>query len=83
LADLLQVPVVALSEPESAALGGALQALWVARRATEKSLSIEAVARPYVIPSSEASAPNPKNAPVYQALLQRFEAETARLYASL
>ncbi len=82
LANLLQVPVVALSEPESAALGGALQALWVQRRSEgEGALAIDAVARPYIMEASAAAQPDPAQATIYQELLTRFESETRRLYS--
>jgi len=80
LADLLGAPVVALSEPESAALGGALQALWVARREKEPGLPIGQVASPYIIATSEPIQPNPAHVGAYKALLAQFEKETKRLY---
>ena len=80
LADLLNAPVVALSEPESAALGGALQALWVARREKEPGLPIGQVASPYIIATSDAIQPNPAHVGAYKTLLAQFEKETKRLY---
>jgi xylulokinase len=80
LADMLGVPVVALAEPESAALGAALQALWVKRRATGESVSADEVARPFIVHEDRPSEPNPENHRVYRELLTRFERETRHLY---
>jgi len=48
IADVHDVPVVAMAEPESAALGGALQALWTWHRARGTETSLEALAAPFV-----------------------------------
>lgn len=81
IADMLNVPVVALSEPEAAALGGAIQALWIYRRQNEAQLPIHAVAAPYVQTEAEAAIPDPNRSQVYQKLLKQFESETQRLYS--
>ncbi len=80
LADMLGVPVVALAEPESAALGAALQALWVKRRATGENVSADDVARPFIVHEDRASEPNPENHRAYRELMTRFERETRHLY---
>ncbi len=80
LADMLGVPVVALSEPESAALGGAIQALWVKRRAEGEAVSADDVARPFVQKSPEIAQPDPARVSVYSELKERFDGELARLY---
>ncbi len=80
LADMLGVPVVALAEPESAALGAALQALWVKRRATGENVSADEVARPFIVHEDRPSEPNAERHRVYREMLTRFERETRRLY---
>lgn len=80
LADILGVPVVALSEPESAALGGALQALWVLRRAAGEAVSADEVAAPFIVHEGEPCQPNADNHATYKEMLRRFEEQTRRLY---
>jgi sugar (pentulose or hexulose) kinase len=80
LADILGVPVVALSEPESAALGGALQALWVLRRAADEDVSADDVAAPFIVHEGEPCQPNADNHATYKEMLRRFEEQTRRLY---
>lgn len=80
LADMLGVPAVALLEPESAALGGALQALWVKRRADGEDVSADEVARPYIAYDSSPCDPNPQHHRIYREALQRFNEQTDLLY---
>lgn len=79
LADMLGVPVLALAEPESAALGGAIQALWVVRRGAGEDVSANDVARKFIA-RGEPSHPNAENHRVYVEMLRRFEEETQLLY---
>ncbi len=80
LADMLGATVVALAEPESAALGGALQALWVKRRTSGEDVSANEVALPFLVQDSHPSEPEPENHRTYVEMLARFEAEMRRLY---
>lgn len=80
LADMLGVSVVALSEPESAALGGAIQALWVMKRADGEDVSADEVAQMFIAYDDAPSVPNSDNHQIYSDLLRRFEEETKRLY---
>ncbi|MEY4830577.1 MAG: hypothetical protein RLZZ562_2373 [Planctomycetota bacterium] len=48
LADLLDAPVRVVAEPEAAALGAAIQALWTLRRHEGESVSCADVASPFV-----------------------------------
>ena len=48
IADLFNATVHLPTEAESAALGGAIQALWTQRRSAEPSLSCDEVARPFL-----------------------------------
>lgn len=80
LADVLEVPVVKLREAESAALGGAIQALWLVKRTAGENISADEVARGFIAHAEEPCVPNFENHRVYVELLRRFEGETARLY---
>jgi len=81
VADCLNAPVEVLAEPESAALGGAIQALWVTRRAAGEALSCDDVARDFVVVSPGRTEPNAANVAVYRERLAAFEASTQRLFA--
>jgi xylulokinase len=80
LADMLGVPVVALAEPESAALGAALQALWVKRRANGEDVSADDVAFPFITYDERPCQPSTERHRVYRELLTRFGRETQKLY---
>ncbi len=80
LADMLGVPVVALAEPEAAALGAALQALWVNRRASGDDVSADAVARPFVAHEARPCEPDAESHGIYREMLERFGERTRRLY---
>jgi sugar (pentulose or hexulose) kinase len=74
------VPVRALVETESAALGAALQALWAVRRdAGERTLRAHDVAAPFVR-TGEASCPDAHAAPLHQELRARFREQVERLH---
>jgi xylulokinase len=80
LADVLGANVRALVEPESAALGGALQALWTVSKAAGLNVTASEVSEPFVELSSEVTKPNPANTAVYHKQLAEFEAATRTLY---
>jgi xylulokinase len=80
LADMLNVPVVALAEPESAALGAALQALWVKRRASGENVSADDVARPFIVHDDRPCEPNADRHRVYREMLTRFVEQTHKLH---
>lgn len=82
LADSFGVPVRPLLEPESGALGAALQALWSVRRKAEPELSCDAVAQPFV-QLGAAVVPQPQRAPAHRAMLVRFAAALQRLHPEL
>lgn len=82
LADALGAPVEVLVEPESAALGGAIQAYWVTRRAAGEDVAIGAVAAELVAVAPEVTRPNPANAAVYRERLATLESNTQRLFTS-
>jgi len=78
-ADVLGTPVVTLKEPEAAALGGALQAVWCHLNEKGAAASIRDVAAERVSLGREAARPDPKNAAVYAALQERFNSLWRRL----
>lgn len=80
LADCLNAPVEVLAEPESAALGGAIQALWTARRSAGESVSCDDVARDFVVVAPGRTEPNAANVAVYRERLKAFEASTQKLF---
>jgi xylulokinase len=75
LADALGIPLTPLAEPESAALGAALQALWVTRRAAGDGCSIDEVAQAWARPGGATVTPDPDAHAPYTALRARFRAE--------
>jgi xylulokinase len=58
LADLLDAPVRVVAEPEAAALGAAIQALWTLRRHEGEAVSCADVASPFVRTEGEAVQPS-------------------------
>lgn len=60
VADVLEAPVVTLKEPESAAYGAALQAIWCLRRQGEPGLKISDLAKDLVQKDSLAVCPDQK-----------------------
>lgn len=72
LAAALEAPVVRLAESESAALGGAIQALWTWRRARGDAASIDAVAAPYVRTEGDVEPPDPGLRACYREAKGRF-----------
>jgi xylulokinase len=82
LADALGAPVQALAEPESAALGAALQALWTLRRSRGESLSADEVAAPFVFAHGPALEPDGSRHARYVELGQRFREAVRGLFGS-
>ncbi|MBM3972547.1 MAG: xylulokinase [Planctomycetes bacterium] len=80
LADVFGCSIRLLAETESAALGGAIQALWAVRRAGgEADLPCDAVAAPFVR-LGEPVLPDQSRAWATAALRARFRAELLRLH---
>ena len=80
LADVLEMPVVRLAEPESAALGAAIQALWTARREAGEDVSADAVAAPFVRTERKATLPDPARSRTYRDARARFQDLTERIF---
>lgn len=80
LADVLEVPLVRLVEPESAALGAALQALWTARREAGEDVMADAVAAPFLRAEREATLPDAARSRIYRDARSRFRELTRRVF---
>ena len=80
LAAALGAEVQALDEPESAALGAALQALWTLRREEGSPCDLHELAAPFIRREGEAVSPDPALRAVYAERLEAFRAAAARLY---
>ena len=80
LADALAVPIQRLAESESAALGAALQAAWVARRARGEDCSIDELAQGFVRFEGEPVVPDAERVALYRELRERFVAATEALH---
>lgn len=72
LAASFGLPVVPLVEPESAALGAALQALWCWTSEAGEETSLEALSQPCIQPGEAACDPDPAWVEHYAALQERF-----------
>jgi xylulokinase len=78
-ADIFQAPVVTLAEPEGAAFGAALQAVWTWRNERGEKIGIDALTRELVKTSGETVEPHPGNRVVYAERQARFNALWRRL----
>ena len=80
LAGALDAEVQALDEPESAALGAALQALWTLRRGSDEDADLHALAAPFIGLAGDPVAPDAATRDVYRERLDAFRAAAAELY---
>ncbi len=80
LADALGVPVQELAEPESAALGAALQAAWTLALSRGEDATIDALAHDFVALAGEPVQPDPERVALYRDLRARFVAATGALF---
>ncbi|MBN1938762.1 MAG: xylulokinase [Candidatus Aminicenantes bacterium] len=78
-ADIFQAPVVTLAEPEGAAFGAALQAIWTWRKERGEKVGIETLAGALVKTSGEAVEPHPGHRGLYAERQDRFNALWKRL----
>ncbi|MFM7295885.1 MAG: FGGY family carbohydrate kinase, partial [Planctomycetota bacterium] len=72
LADALEATVVPLSEPETAALGAALQAAWTRRRSEGDAIGIDAVAGGWATPSAAPARPDAQRVLALRAARERL-----------
>ena len=80
LADVLRCPVEPLTEPESGALGAALQAIWTQRIADGDDVTAHEVAEPFLERTGERSEPDDERARVYAELGERFRGQVRQLF---
>jgi sugar (pentulose or hexulose) kinase len=81
LAAVLGARVVPLAEPESGALGAALQALWTDRRRSDPRADLTELAAPFVQLAPGAVDPDPALVATYRDLSVRYAREVERLSA--
>lgn len=80
-ADVFGVPVVCLATTEGAALGAAVQAIWVAGIANGHGMSLSDLCKHAVaLDRSSLCQPNPANRQLYQALLTKQISITRHLH---
>lgn len=72
VADIFQIPVVTLQEPESAAYGAALQAIWCYKLEKGEKINLAELVRELIKKDTLAAVPNKDLAAFYQELQQRF-----------
>ncbi len=83
MADVLGCPVTPLAEPESGALGAALQALWTVRRASGEDVGADEVAAPFIQPAEARTEPDPGRQAEYAQLGQRFRDRAREQYGEV
>jgi xylulokinase len=82
LADVLEVPVVCVAEPESAALGAAVQALWTARREAGEDVSADAVVPRFVQTEGGEVSPDPNRSRTYRDARSRLRELIERIFGT-
>ena len=82
VADLFDAAVHLPAEAESAALGGAIQALWTARRQEQADLSIDEVATPFLRFDRDPVSPDPDRQAALRPVLAEYRQQIADLRAS-
>lgn len=79
VADVLELPVVTLKEPESAAYGAALQAIWCYRRQKNPETPILNLVQEMIRKDELAVRPAPDHSVLYQELIVRFNSPWRQL----
>jgi xylulokinase len=82
LADVLEIPLVELAEPEAAALGAAIQAVWTVGRMGGNRASADEVAQPWARTNGEVFEPREPISAVYREAAARFRELARGLYAT-
>jgi xylulokinase len=82
LADVLAAPVHCIEEPESGALGAAIQACWTVALASGHAESADDIAYRLVRTTDRVIEPRADSVALYGELAQRFREEVKRLYGS-
>ncbi|QDU72234.1 xylulokinase [Mucisphaera calidilacus] len=78
-ADVFGVPVVTLEEPESAALGGAIQAMWTEACGSDVSADLGAVGEGLIRTGGEVE-PSASGVAAYAGVYERYCGALARVY---
>ena len=74
VADIMNLPVVLPLYDEAAALGGALQALYVLSKSESKNVSFADLCAEHVkLDNSSAAVPNPENHKVYEERYKNYQ----------
>jgi len=82
LAGVLGVPVTGLMEPESAALGGAIQAFWTVCRMNGEAMSMDEVTGTLIQTEGETVEPEETGVAIYRDLLERFKNRVGALFGA-
>lgn len=82
LADALEMPLVPVREPETAALGAALQAAWTARRLAGEKVGADQVAADLAAGEGPVEEPDPAGVARSRVQLARFKEAVAALYGA-
>jgi xylulokinase len=80
LASVLEAPLEVLAEPESAALGAALQVNWARRRAAGEALRLAELVEPWVVREGAPVAPQVEWVQRYRELRPQWSAQVGRLF---
>lgn len=83
LADVLQKPLSLLGEPDSAALGAAIAAVWTVRRLAGEAVDAASVAEPFVRTDPDVVAPNSEHAGLYADMRDRLKDATERIFGDV
>jgi len=81
LADVLSAPVHVIREPESAALGAAIQACWAVALASGHATTADKIAGRFVRTTDRVIEPQADSVAFYRELGERFRKEVERIYA--
>ncbi|PMP96449.1 MAG: hypothetical protein C0168_02315 [Candidatus Aminicenantes bacterium] len=79
MANIFQLPVVTLEEPESAAYGAALQAIWTYKKEKGENISWNDLVNKLIRKSPMAAFPDPNLANFYRELQNQFDSLWRRL----
>jgi xylulokinase len=81
LADVLAAPIHCIEEPESGALGAAIQAYWTVLRVSDNAVTADEVAQLFVRTTEEVVEPDRDSVAIYRELSKRFREAVGRIYS--
>jgi len=79
ISTMLETPVITLKEPESAAFGAALQAIWCYYRQNGQKIELREIVSRLVKPGDLTAQPEPAQLELYHELYQRYDSLRTRL----